>query len=127
MPRRIVVAQGVEQSLGLQQAAAALGVEHDGIGAGGDGRLIAPYQQFRADFARHVVAECEHLPELEAGIDVQQREGNRAGVEGLLRQAQHDGRVLADGVEHHRAFKFGGNFAHDVNALGFEQAEIVDL
>ncbi len=85
-----------------------------------------------ADAARHLVAEREHLAELEAGIDVEQREGNRAGVKRLLRQAQHDGRIFADGVEHHGPLKLGGHFANDVNALGLEetkmaQARVVDV
>ena len=62
--------------------------------------------------------------ELEAGIDMQQREGNRAGIEGLLRQAQHDRGILADGVEHHGPLKFGGHFAQDVDALGLKQTEM---
>jgi hypothetical protein len=49
------------------------------------------------------VAELDHLREVVAGVDVQQREGQAALVspsapfdlEGLLGQAQHDARILA--------------------------------
>ena len=37
---------------------------------------------------------------------------------------QHDGRVLADRIEHHRLFAFGGDFADDVDRLGFEALEM---
>ena len=75
----VVVAQRIKQRLRLEQPAAALGVERDGIGARRDGRLIAPDQQLRAHFARHLVAKGKHLRELESGIDMQQRKRNRAG------------------------------------------------
>ena len=90
------MAQRIEQRLRLQQPAAALGVERDGIGARGDRSFIAPDQQFRAHGAGHRIAKGKHLGEFEAGVHVQQRKGNRRGIEGLLRQPQHDGRVLAD-------------------------------
>ena len=50
--------------------------------------------------------------------------GIGAGIEGLLRQAQHHGRVFADGVEHHRPLELGGDFAQNVDALGFKQAQM---
>ena len=46
------------------------------------------------------------------------------GIEGLLRQAQHDGGILADGVEHHRVLELGRDLADDVDALGLEQLEM---
>ena len=120
----VVVAQRIEQRLRLQQSAAALGVQRDGIRARGDGRLIAPDQQLRAHRARHLIAEGEHLGEFEAGVHVQQGKRNRRGIEGLLRQPQHDGGILADGVEHDRPLKLRGHFAQDVNALRFQQAQM---
>jgi hypothetical protein len=82
--------------------------------------------QPRADRLGHPVAELDHLPELVGGVDVQQREGDRAGVERLLRQPQQDRRVLADRIEHHRPFELGHHFAHDVDALGFQRAQVVE-
>ncbi len=58
--------------------------------------------------------------ELPAGVDVQQREGHAAGVEGLARQMQQHGRILADRIEHHRTLEFGGDFAEDVDGFVFE-------
>ena len=48
-----------------------------------------------------------------------------AGIEGLLRQPQHDGGVFADGVEHHRVLELGGDLAEDVDALGLEKLDVV--
>jgi len=50
--------------------------------------------------------------------------GGRAGVEGLYRQPQHHRRILADGIEHHRAFALGGDLPQDVDALGFQPLEV---
>ena len=47
---------------------------------------------------------------------------NGAGIEGLLRQAQHHGRIFADGVQHHRLFELSRHLAKDVNALRLEQS-----
>ena len=70
------------------------------------------------------IAELDHLPELPGRVDVQQREGQPAGVERLLRQPQHDGGVLADRVEHHRPLELGGHLADDVDALGLEHFQM---
>ena len=86
---KVVVAQRVKQRLRLQQPAAALGIENDGIGARGNRRFIAPHQQLRAHRPRHLIAERKHLAKFESGIDVQQRKRNRPWIKGLLRQAQH--------------------------------------
>ena len=66
----VVVAQAIEQRLRLEQAAAALGVERDGVRTGRNRRLIAPHQKLRADRARHLVAKRNHLSKLEAGINM---------------------------------------------------------
>jgi hypothetical protein len=41
-----------------------------------------------------------------------------------MRQVQHDGGILADGVQHHRLFTLRGNLAHDVDAFRFELAQV---
>ena len=46
------------------------------------------------------------------------------GIEGLLRQPHHHRGVLADGIQHHRALELRGHFADDVDALGFEGAQM---
>ena len=47
-----------------------------------------------------------------------------AGIECLQRQVQHHRRVLADGIQHDGAFKFGGDFADDVDAFRFQEFEV---
>ena len=72
----------------------------------------------------HLVAEVEHFAELEAGVDVQEREGNGPGEEGFLGKAQHDRGVFADGVEHDGALELACNLAQNVDAFGFEQLQM---
>ena len=55
---------------------------------------------------------------------MQQREGQRRGVEGLPRKVQHHRAVLADRIEHHRPRRLGDRFAHDVDALGLQPVEM---
>ena len=73
------------------------------------------------------VAELDHLAELVGGVDVEQRERDRARVERLLRQPQQDRRVLADRIEHHRPLELGHHLAHDVDAFGLQGAQMVQL
>ena len=40
---------------------------------------------------------------------------------------QHHRRILADRIEHHRVFALGRDFAHDVDALGFELLQMGQL
>ena len=121
-----IVREAVEERLRLQQTAAAFGVENDGVCACCERRFVAPHQQLRADGARHLIAKRNHLFELVAGVDVQQREGNFAGEEGLLGEPQHDGGVFADRIEHDRIFELGGDLAQDVDALGLQQLQVAE-
>ena len=73
---------------------------------------------------RELVAEGNHFAEFPGGVDVQEREGDAAGMEGLLGEADHDGGVFADGVEHDGVGKFCGDFADDVDGLGFKLLEV---
>ena len=118
--------QAVEQRLRFEQRAAALRAEGERLRAGVERFLVGVHDQAGADLRRVPVAEGDHLPELVAGVDVQQRKRDRAGIESLLRQAQQHRRVLADRVEHHRPLEFGDHFAQDVDALGFERAQVVE-
>ena len=52
------------------------------------------------------------------------RTGNGTRVKCLLRQADHDGGVLADGVEHDGPLEFGSHLAEDVNTFGFEGTQM---
>ena len=82
------------------------------------------HDQRGADLRTEPVPELDHLAKLVCGIDVQQRERNSARVERLLGQPHHDRRILADGVQHYRALKLGHDLAQDVNAFGFEHAQV---
>ena len=89
--------------------------------------FVAPHEQLDAEFAGVVVAEGDHLAEFVAGVDVQQRKRDGPGVEGLLRQPQHDGGILADGVEHHRLLELGRDLAEDVDALRLQRLQMAQL
>ena len=53
-----------------------------------------------------------------------QREGEAAGAERLLGQAEQHDRVLAAGEEEHRPLELRGNLAHDVDGLRLELVEV---
>ena len=76
---------------------------------------------------RHLIAELDHLAELVGGVDVQQRERNRPGIERLLRQPQH---APTSPCRSSRASPGRSNsadhLAHDVDALGLERAQVVE-
>ena len=112
--------EGVEQGAGLEEAAAVLGSEGVGVGTVGDGLFVAVDDEVGADFASVGVAEGDHLGELVAGVDVEEGEGDLAGEEGLLGEAEHDAGVFADGVEHDRAGELGDSLAEDGDGFGFE-------
>jgi hypothetical protein len=77
-------------------------------------------EQFHAALPGHLVTQFVHLPELPGGVDVQQRERWRRGMERLARQVKHHRAVLADRIHHHRPLGLRDDFAHDVDRLGFE-------
>jgi hypothetical protein len=58
---------------------------------------------------------------------VQQRERRLARVEGLHGQVQHHRGVLADRVQHHGVLRLGGDLPDDVDALGLERPQMVEL
>jgi len=118
------VAQTVEKRGGFECAATALGAPVEGIGAFVEGGAVGVDDQVEAEFGGVAITKLDHFLEFVAGIDVQKREGNGAGKEGFLREAQQDGGIFADGIKQDGALAFGDNFAHDVNALRFELLEV---
>ncbi len=117
--------QRVEQGRGLQQAAAALGVELDGVGAGRERGLVAPDEQLRADISGHAVAELKHLAELVTGVDVQQRERESGpGKKAFCASRSMTEESLPMRVEHDGPLELGRDFAQDVNALRFKKLEV---
>jgi hypothetical protein len=89
-----------------------------------DGLGILVHDELHAGLLGHPLAHEVHVAKLPRGVDVQKREGRHRRVERLARQVQHDRAVLADGVEHHRLFGLGDDFAKDVNAFGLESLEM---
>src|SRR4029077_21025657 len=116
----IAFAKGVQKLLGLQQAAAALGAEAQWVRSIVQGLLVGVDDQPDAQLPGELVPELYHFLELIGGIDVQQRKGDRTRVKRLLGEAKHYGRIVTDRIQHHRALKLGGNFAENLDALGFE-------
>ena len=74
-------------------------------------------QQFHARVARGLVAQIIHRPELPGGVDMEQREGRRRGIEGLLGQMQHHRRILAHRIQHHRPLRLRHNLPQYMYAL----------
>ena len=116
----LVAVQRLLQSLGLHD----VGVERRAVGKGGnplaDPLLVDMHDEVQAAFGRHPVTELDHLAEFPGSVNVQQGKWRRGRVKGLACQVQHDRRVLADGVEHHRVGEFGHHLADDVDTFCFE-------
>src|ERR1035438_10010143 len=110
-------AQSVEQCLRLQQPATTLRSEADRIRSVGECFFVAPDEQLEAKLGGIPVAEFKHLAEFVPGIDVQQWKRNGRGMKRLLRKAQHNRGIFANGVKHHGPLEFSGNLADNVNAL----------
>ena len=89
--------------------------------------LVRVHTQVEAVLFAELVSELDHAPELPGRVDVQEREGQLAAMEGLLRQVHHHRRVFSDRVEHHGTLELGGDFAQDVDALGFELSEVAEV
>src|SRR2546425_9396298 len=77
-----------------------------------------------ADLGHPPVAEFEGLGEVVPGVDVDDREWETAGPEGLLGQTQQDDRILATAEEDRRPLEDGRSLAEDVDRLGLELGEV---
>ena len=93
-------------------------------GAACDGILDAAHDELFTEFDRALVAKRDHLGEVVAGIDVQQRKGEFTRAKGLFGQAQQHAGILAAGEQQHRAFALGGDLAQDVDGFGFKPVEV---
>ncbi len=89
--------------------------------------LHARDDQPRAEVLDHAVAVLEDLREVVARIDVHDRERQRRGVEGLAREVQEHGGVLAPRKQQHAALELCGHLANHVDGLGLEGPEVCDL
>src|SRR5207253_9224363 len=82
------------------------------------------YDEVETEFLRPAVAKLVHVAELPRGVDVEQWEGRLGWMEGLQSQMEHDGAVLADGIEHHRFVSLGEDLPHDVDGLGLQVRKV---
>jgi hypothetical protein len=95
--------------------------------------LDLPLEGIDGRDARHLARGQHHdrIPTPHASgvpgrIDVQQREGRAAVVEGLAREMDHHARVLADRVEHHGTLELGDDLPHDMNALRLQSTQMTE-
>ncbi len=93
----------------------------------GDGLFDGADDQFRAEFLRAPVAEFNQLRKFVAGFDVKKRHRNVRRAERLLREAQQADGILAAGEEQGGALEFSGDLTHDVNRLGFQILQMVEM
>ena len=116
-----VLVERLLQRLGLHDVgvAAAMRERRDARGLAG---FVRVDDQLGVQSLRGLVAERNHLLELPARVDVQQREGNASGEEGLAGQVQQHRGVLADGIHQDGLRELGRHLAEDVDAFGFELA-----
>ena len=82
--------------------------------------LVDMDEQIEAEPPGSFVAERDHVPKLPGRIDVEQRKRRLGRKEGLHRQVQHHGAVLADGIQHDGPLALRDDLAHDVDAFGLE-------
>ena len=118
--------ESIEQGLRLEQPATSLRAHGEGLRTVGKRFLVAVDDQPRPNRPGVVVAKFDHLAELVGGVHVQQRKRDAPGIERLLREPKQDRGVLADRVEHHRPLELCDHFPDDVDALGFERAQVVE-
>jgi hypothetical protein len=86
--------------------------------------LIDVNNQLQVQVPRPPLAKFDHLPKLPGRIHVQERKRRLARIKRLHRKLQHDRRVLADGIEHHRTLELRHHLPHDVDALSFQFLEM---
>ena len=123
-----VFVEGLPQALRLHDVGVDLAAVREGVDPLGPPLLVDMDDELEAELLGDVlVAELVHVAELPRRVDVHEREGGLGRKEGLLREAHHDGRVLADRVKHDRVFKLGGHLADDVDALGLELTEMGEV
>ena len=116
---------GVQQGADLEPVAAGLAVVHDDPVL--DRLLDARDDQANTQSADPGVPAREHLGEVVAGVDLQDRERDLGRVEGLLGQPEHDDGVLAAGEHQNRLLELRRDLAEDVDRLRFQLVELTQL
>jgi putative membrane protein len=85
---------------------------------------VLPHQHVELVFHGQTIPVLDHLGQLVARVDVHERE-RHVPEEGLARQPEEDGGVLADGPQHAEALEVAESFPKDVDALLLELIEVV--
>jgi hypothetical protein len=121
-----VLVQRLPQGLRLHHVSVDLRAVAHRPDAAGEPVRVGVDQQVEAQFLRAGVAEGDHLAELPRRVDVQQRERQPPGREGLEGEVQQHRGILADRVEHHRVLGLGDRLPEDVDALGLQPLEVAE-
>ncbi|CAM5405533.1 hypothetical protein TPAU25S_02600 [Tsukamurella paurometabola] len=116
-----VLGDRIQQRHRLQRIADAIGALFEP--AIGEVVLHRRHVQAEVVLLDHLVAEGQHLRQIVTGVHVQQGEGQRRRPEGLDREVQQHGRVLATGEQDHRTLELAGHLAEDVDRLRLERVE----
>ena len=125
---------GVEAELGdrveqrdrlMRVAALVRRLQHDA--ALRDRVLDRAHDQPLAKLRRPCITKREHLGEVVAGVDMQQRKRKRARTERLFGEPQQHQRVLAAGEQQRRIRALPGDFAQDVDRFRLEPLEMVRI
>ena len=125
---KFVFVERLFQRVGFHNVGVDVATVRVGADALFDAFFVDVDDQFPAQlFADEIFAERDHLLELPSRVDVHQREGRLGRVEGFFGEANHHRRVFADRVEHDRVVELGGDFADDVDALGFELLKVREI
>ena len=92
---------------------------------GSNGRLILANDHRQLVFLREAIAILDHLRQFVAGVDVDERKRNVA-EERLAGEPQQHRRVFADRPQHAHAVEMAEGLAEDINALLFQQVEMIE-
>ena len=95
--------------------------------AGGDRVLDRGDDHPRAEALDPRVTRRQHLVEVEAGVDLEERERQLGREERLLRETEHDDRVLAAREQQDGSLELGRHLADDVDGLGLERHQVAEL
>ena len=93
----------------------------------GDRVLDGANNELAAQFLGAPVAKLIQLRKMVPRVHIQEGHRNIRRAEGLLREPQQADGVLATREKQCRPLKLRGDFAHDMDGLGFEILEVVEV
>jgi hypothetical protein len=79
-----------------------------------------------AELGDPLVAELQHVGEVQPGVHVHHRKGDAGRGERLAGELQHDDRVLAAGEEQHGTLELGDHLADHVDGLGLQRLQLAE-